>query len=107
MVSLTMFAIVMLADSSTLVRLSKAFSICSAMSDEDGGAPSSPVAVWPEHSRTCEVPDKSTACENPKAFDHSHGLTSVRSIALFDRLRARAYVLRGVGCAQWQPTATA
>src|SRR5438045_5837162 len=65
---------------STVVRLLNAFSTCSPMSEVVGGEPSSPVAVWPEHSRTCDAPATSTACENPNALDHSQGLTSVRSI---------------------------
>src|SRR4051812_27516151 len=64
---------------STVVRLLNAFCTCCPMSDVVGGDPSSPVAVWPEHSSTCDAPAISTACENPNAFDHSHGLTSVRS----------------------------
>src|SRR6516225_11034959 len=79
MVSLTTSAILMPDAPRTLVRLVNAFSTCSAMSDVDGGEPSSPIAVWPEHTSTCEGPAKSTACENPKAFDHSQGLTSLRS----------------------------
>src|SRR5579864_9502640 len=78
----------------TLVRLSKAFSTCSAMFVVVGGAPSSPTAVWPEHNSTCEAPDKSTACENPKAFDHSHGLTSVRSMFPPDRLSPPKHTIR-------------
>src|SRR5436853_1287913 len=80
MVSLTTFAIVMPDAERTVVRLPSASSTCLAMSEVVGGEPSSPVAVWPEQSRTCDVPARSTACENPNAFDHSHGLTSVRSI---------------------------
>src|SRR3954470_23180836 len=81
---------------STVVRLVNACCTCCAMSDVVGGEPSSPVAVWPEHSSTCDAPATSTACENPNAFDHSHGLTSVRSIAcsLTSSLE-RSYALDG------------
>jgi hypothetical protein len=46
-----------------------------------GGAPSGPDAVWPAQKSVRSLPEMLTACEKPKAFDHSQGLTSVRSMA--------------------------
>src|SRR6478735_11991826 len=77
---------------STVVRLLSATCTCSPMSDVVGGEPSAPVAVWPEQNRTREAPDTFTAWENPNAFDHSHGLTSVRSIVCSSSAVEQRYV---------------
>src|ERR1700691_6178243 len=50
------------------------------MLEDEGGDPSSSIAVCPEQTRIRSAPLTSTACEKPNALDHSQGFTSVRSI---------------------------
>src|SRR5437763_196471 len=77
MVSLTMSEAVIPASSRTLVRFPRAVFTWSAISPPVG-APSSPTEVCPEQRTNAWAPSSLTACEKPNAFDHSHGLTSVR-----------------------------
>src|SRR5262249_22416280 len=51
------------------------------MSSVVGGDPSGPAAVCPEQNKTRPAPDTETPWENPRAFDHSQGLTLSRCIA--------------------------
>src|SRR5579884_352672 len=68
------------ASARTVDRCSKASFTWSAMLAVVGGLPSGPMAVWPEQTSTRSAALISTACENPKALDHSQGFTSLRSI---------------------------
>src|SRR3954470_23521619 len=43
------------------------------------GLPSASTEVWPEQNNTLPLPSTSSAWLNPKATDHVHGLTALRS----------------------------